>query len=304
MQDTIASLIRFAFVAALVLPPGSAAAEGPPSAPTGLSASVQSPHEIRLSWDSSSGASSYVVYRDSDGNGYSFRELETTYGTSFTDRDVTGGRTYVYVVKAKRDSALSTASGQAKATLPPDAPSELSASVGSERSVKLSWSGVSQVASYMVLRSTDSGGYGLHELGTTYGTSYTDNDVKAGTAYYYVVKAKTQGGAMSAGSNQASAVLPLAAPQNLSASASSSSEIRLSWDSVFGANSYVIRRSTDSSDYSFREVGSAYGASYTDTNLAGGTTYYYVVEAKSSTSKSAPSRQAHAKTQAKRDSGD
>src|SRR5262249_16699550 len=72
------TMIRFAVVAGLALMTGRATADGPLSAPSGLSATVQSPHEIRLSWDSSSGASSYVVLRDNDGSGYSFRGLETT----------------------------------------------------------------------------------------------------------------------------------------------------------------------------------------------------------------------------------
>ena len=297
----MATLARIAFVAALVLAPGSAVADEPLSAPSGLSASVQSPEEIRLSWDSSSGASSYVVYRDSDGNGYSFRELDTTYSTSFSDRDVKAGRTYVYVVKAKRENELSAASNQAKAMTPPEAPSDLSATVGSERLVKLSWSSVSNASSYVVLRSSDSADYGMREVGTTYGTYYTDNDVKEGKAYYYVVKAKADSGTLSAGSKSASAVLPLPAPQNVSATASSSSEIRLSWDSVSGADSYVVRRDTDSGGYSYREVGTPYSSSYTDTSLEPGKTYYYVVEAKSSISKSGPSRQAKATTNAKSD---
>ena len=295
-------MIRFAVVAALALLSGRATADEPLRAPTNLSAALQS-HEIRLSWDSSSGASGYVVLRDNDGNGYSFRELDTTYSTSFTDSSIEAGRTYAYVVKAKRDSELSPASNQVKVSTPSEAPSDLAATVASDREVRLSWSSVSRAASYVVLRTTDSSGYSYREIGTSYSTSYSDNDVKSGTAYYYVVKAKSDSGTLSASSKQASAVMPLQAPQNVSASASSPTEIRLSWDSVSGADSYVIRRDTDSSGYSYREVGTSYSSSYTDSSLEPGTTYFYVVEAKSSLSKSAPSRQAQAKTK-KRDSSD
>jgi fibronectin type 3 domain-containing protein len=281
--------------AALVLPAGRAAADDALSAPSNLTAQVESPHEIRLSWYSSSGASGYVVYRDSGGNGYSFRELETTYSTSYTDRNVEPGKSYVYVVKAKKDSALSPASSQAKATTPAEAPNGLSASIERE-SVKLSWNSVSHANGYVVLRSTDSGGYSYREIGTAYSAYYTDSDVKSGKEYFYVVKAKTEGGSLSKQSNQAHAVMPLVAPRNVNANASSSSEIRLSWDSVDGANGYVIRRSTDSGGYSYREVGTAYNTSYTDSSLDAGKTYYYVIEAKSSNSKSAPSREAHATT--------
>ena len=299
MEQTIARLARFTIAFALALAPAAAVADEL-SAPSNVEAKVESPQEVRLSWYSSSGASSYVVYRDSDGNGYSFRELQTTYSTSFDDSDVRPGHTYVYVVKAKNESgALSAASNQVKAITPPEAPTYLSAKVESDRYIQLSWNSVSNVSSYVILRSTDSGEYNLREVGTSYGSSYTDNDVHEGKAYYYVVKAKSEGGALSAGSNTANAVMPLPAPDGLSASASSESEIRLSWSSVSGADSYVIFRDTDSGGYSYREVGTSYGSYYSDSGLEPGKTYYYVVEAKSSISKSGKSRQANATTSAK-----
>lgn len=300
MAPTIAMFARITFTAVVALAPLQASADEPLAAPSNLSANVESPQEVRLSWYSSSGASQYVVLRDSDGNGYSFRELQTTYSTSLDDSDVKPGHTYLYIVKAKTDSgALSSASNQVKVMTPPEAPSNVSAKVGSERSVSLSWYGVSNVSSYVVFRSSDSADNGMREIATTYGTSYTDSDLQTGKAYYYVVKSKSENGTLSAASKSTTAVVPLSAPQNVSASAASSSEIRLNWGSVSGADSYEILRDTDSSGYSYREVGTSYGGYYSDTSLDPGKTYYYVVVAKSSISKSEKSRQASATTAAK-----
>jgi fibronectin type 3 domain-containing protein len=301
MGQTIATLSRIAVVAALALVPALAVADDALSAPSNLTANVESSQEIRLSWYSSSGASSYVVYRDSDGNGYSFRELQTTYSTSLDDSDVKPGHTYVYIVKAKNDSgALSSASNQVKVSTPPEAPTYLQAKYESGH-ISLSWNSASNASSYVVMRSSQSADYGMREVGTSYGSYYTDNDVHDGTAYYYVVKAKSESGTLSAASNSATAVSPLPAPDNLSASASSSSEIRLSWNSVSGAESYIVFRSTDSGGYSYSEVGTSYGSYYSDSSLEPGKTYYYVVEAKSSISKSEKSHQASATTKAKDD---
>lgn len=298
MAPTIAMFARITFTAVVALAPTRAFADEPLAAPYGLAAAVQS-SEIRLSWDSSSGASAYVVYRDTDGNGYSLRELQTTSSTSLDDYDIKPGHTYIYVVKAKRDSELSPASSQVKALTPPEAPYQVSAKVESGRSVSLSWSSVSNASTYVVMRSTESAEYGMRELTTTSSTYYSDSDVQDGKAYYYVVKAKSDNGALSAASKSATAVLPLAAPQSVTASASSSQEIRLSWDSVSGADSYVILRDTDSGGYSYREVGTSSSSYYSDSGVEPGKTYYYVVVAKSSISKSEKSRQASATTAAK-----
>jgi fibronectin type 3 domain-containing protein len=272
----------------------SAAHADAPDAPSYLEATAES-SEIRLSWSSSSGASSYVVLRDTDSGGYSYREVGTTYSTYYADNDVKPGATYYYVVKAKSDNGTSSASNQAHATMAASAPSNLTASV-EDKTVKLSWSTTSDASSYVVLRSTDSGGYSYREVGTTYSSYYTDNDIKSGKTYYYVVRGKASSGSLSPNSNQAQAVVPIRAPHGVSATASSSTEIRLSWDSVSGADSYVVLRDTSSGGYSYSEVGTAYSSYYSDTGVTPGTTYYYVIKAKNSDSTSSPSKQVSATT--------
>jgi len=71
---------------------------------------------------------------------------------------------------------------------------------------------------------------------------------------------------------------PPAAPTGLSASAVSYSQINLSWSAVSGASSYNVYRST-SSGGPYTSVGSSATTSFSNTGLAGSTTYYYVVTA-------------------------
>ena len=73
----------------------------------------------------------------------------------------------------------------------------------------------------------------------------------------------------------------LAAPTGLSATAGSG-QVALSWNASLGAGSYTVRRSTSSSS-GFTVVASGLGSTgYTDTDVTGGTTYYYVVSAATS----------------------
>jgi len=93
-----------------------------------------------------------------------------------------------------------------------------------------------------------------------------------------------------------------AAPTNLAATATSSSQINLTWTaSGTSGVTYSVFRSTTSgfTPGSGNSIATGVsGTSYSNTGLASGTTYYYVVEAVGSTGTSVPSNQASATTTA------
>lgn len=71
-----------------------------------------------------------------------------------------------------------------------------------------------------------------------------------------------------------------AAPTSLTATASSSSQVVLTWGGSTGATGYTIERSTNGSNgWSLIGTTGAGVTTYTDSNLAAGTTYYYRVTA-------------------------
>jgi len=76
-------------------------------------------------------------------------------------------------------------------------------------------------------------------------------------------------------------------PNNISATATSSSTIRISWSAVTDATDYYVYRSLSASGF-YSIVGSTANTSYTDTGLSPGTTYYYKVSAISRTYKESP----------------
>lgn len=87
------------------------------------------------------------------------------------------------------------------------------------------------------------------------------------------------------------AALP-SAPQGVSATAGNA-QVALTWNSVTGATSYNVKRSTTSGG-SYTTVSSPTTTSYTNTGLTNGTTYYYVVTAVGSTGESPVSTQVSA----------
>ncbi|BCU77169.1 LamG-like jellyroll fold domain-containing protein [Luteolibacter sp. LG18] len=80
---------------------------------------------------------------------------------------------------------------------------------------------------------------------------------------------------------------PLPVPQNLAATATSG-QIALSWNSVSGATGYALKRSTTSGG-PYTTIVRTTGLGFTDTGLADGITYYYVVAASNVTGESAGS---------------
>jgi beta-galactosidase len=204
----------------------------------------------------------------------------------------------------------------------PPAPTGLTATASSSSIINLAWNAVTppancSIGSYNVYSSTTSGftpsSSNLVASGVT-GTTYSNTGLAASTTYYYVVEAVDLYGASPA-SAQASATtsaasgcnsVPPTGPTNLTATASSSSAINLSWTAA-PANppctitSYSVYSSTTSgfTPSSSNLIASGVtGTTYSSTGLAASTTYYYVVEALDSFGASAASAQASAETQA------
>ena len=162
----------------------------------------------------------------------------------------------------------------------------------------LTWNAVYGATSYRIYRSTSKGsGYSL--LGTVTATSYTNTGAKAGTTYYYRVKACNDAG-LSPYSNVVSgkvkSVTPKpAAPVVKIGNSASSGKPMLTWNAVSGATSYKVYRAT-SQNGTYSLLGTVTATSYTNTGAKAGVTYYYKVKAVNSAGESAYSNVVSGKT--------
>ena len=152
----------------------------------------------------------------------------------------------------------------------------------------LTWNTVEGATSYRIYRSTAKGsGYSL--LGTVTTTSYTNTGAKAGTTYYYRVKACNDAG-LSPYSNIVSGnvvVTPKpAAPVVKIGHSATSGKPQLTWNAVSGATSYKVYRAT-SQKGTYSLLGTVTATSYTNTGAKAGMTYYYKVKAVNSAGESA-----------------
>jgi uncharacterized repeat protein (TIGR02543 family) len=156
------------------------------------------------------------------------------------------------------------------------APSGITIDRVTTNGMTVSWNAVSGATGYYVYRSTTGEGP-YTRIESPAATSYTDTGLTAATTYYYRVSTHN-GVAEGEQSLAVSATTLPSAPSGLTVGAVTADSISLSWSAVSGAGGYYVYRGT-SGDGTYVFAGSAVSASYTDTSLTGGTTYYYKVSA-------------------------
>ena len=160
----------------------------------------------------------------------------------------------------------------------PAAPQNVNAAAGSTAgSISLIWDAVEGASSYSVLSSTTQGGtYSpVASAANVMGTSVNITGLMGGTRYYFVVKANNSAGS-SPNSVEASAVAGLPAPV-LDPVGAGDTQATLTWSTVPGAAFYVIKGGTTAGVYDM--IAQTSTATYTQTGLTNGTTYYFVVSA-------------------------
>ena len=141
-----------------------------------------------IKWTAVSGASKYYVYRSGSSNG-TYKYVGTTTATNYTDNKANAGYTYYYKVKAVSkvssgaNSYYSVVIGATCHCARPIV--KITTSNGSPR---LIWNAVAGASQYEVYRATSKNG-SYTKMFTTSNLSYTNTSAKAGTTYYYKVKA-------------------------------------------------------------------------------------------------------------------
>ena len=222
----------------------------PPSAPGTLTATAFSSSQIELSWQPATDNGAVTLYRIErcEGAGCSdFAEIAMATSTSHMDTFLSPSTDYSYRVRAEDAVPCSGRySNTASATTltppdtePPSAPGTLSASATSPSQIDLSWGAASDnvaVTLYRIERCEGAGCSTFDEIATTSSTSYPNTGLSASTEYSYRVRAQDAVPNVGDYSNTASATTltppdtePPSAPGTLSATATSPSQIDLSW---------------------------------------------------------------------------
>ena len=176
-------------------------------------------------------------------------------------------------------------------TQPPTAPTNLTATAISGTQINLSWTASTDnvgVTGYLVERCQGSGCSSFAQVGTASGTTYNDTGLTANTSYSYRVRATDAAGNLSQYSSVAGATTqspdtqPPTAPSNLTATATSGTQINLSWtastDNV-GVTGYLIERCQGAGCSNWARILTVPGTTYSDAGLLPNTSYSYQVKA-------------------------
>ena len=170
-----------------------------PNTPTGLTAKAISSSSISLSWNSVSKASGYYVYRSTSSSG-SYPRVASLSSTTYTDTDLSAGKTYYYKVTAYNSAGEGygsyasaktigdSASGGSTTLLAAPTGVTVSAVSGYRMSVK--WNSVTGAAGYRVYYVIGTSTTKI--LATTIrgsATSYTHTNLQERTKYTYYITA-------------------------------------------------------------------------------------------------------------------
>lgn len=273
----------------------------PPDPPTGLTATAGDT-EISLSWNTSTGATSYNIKRSLVGGG-PYDTIASSTLPQYLDTGLTNGVPYYYVVSAVSQNGESADSSEATATptappppQPPDPPTGLTAVAG-DGEVQLNWNASFNTLTYNVKRSLISGGPYI-TIASPAVTNYLNTGLTNGTTYYYVVSA-VNGDGESANSSEVNATptavpppSPPDPPTGLAAEARDT-QVRLTWNASIGATGYKVKRSLVSGG-PYTTIASPTVTHYINSGLTNGVTYYYVVSATNANGESANSSEVSA----------
>lgn len=166
---------------------------------------------------------------------------------------------------------------------PPAKPSDLSITINSTTSIKLSWTDNSvNESGFEIYRRTSTGSYSKLATVSANVESYEDNTLESSKIYYYKVRAYNKYGNSEFTSEVNSlGIGELNAPSNLTGEALSTKKIKLTWkDNSTEETNFVIQRKY-SGDLTFttKATVSADVTEYTDASLYSGTSYVYRVAA-------------------------
>ncbi len=260
--------------------------------------------EIDLTWTAPAphGAtiSGYRLERKVVGGDYEVASSTIAAGaTSYSDTGLTPATAYTYRIRATNSEGDAGWSNEPSATTDNAAPaavSDLTATkdaTNGAREIDLAWSAPAAhgeaITGYRLERKAGSGSYGLVSSIGASATSYSDTGLTPATAYTYRIRAVNSVGDAE-WSNEPDETTDNAAPAritDLSATAASSTQIRLTWtapaNNGAAISGYTLQRKSGAGSYANVSTSIAAGATeYLDTGLTPATEYTYQIRATNS----------------------
>lgn len=249
--------------------------------PTDLKVTSVGPRNIDISWKGVSNAEGYVIYYVTDG--YTYHYFTDSPINSYSLNWLDPGKTYdIYVgaYVADKDSSEKIYSGNSdKVTASTEIGnvSGFKVSKTNAGAIKLVWNNVKGATGYIVYKEENGK---FKKISTPNTNSYIDQDLTAGTAYKYAVKAYFTHLGTTIYSKKYPTIYGVTALSEVTGFKfvkSNLDSITLTWDKYNGANSYTLYRMIGGK---WQIIATPTDNAYTDKELTPSTVYKYAVKAK------------------------
>lgn len=236
---------------------------------------------ISVSWDTVNAADKYCVYRKAEGAA-SWTSLGTTTNTTYIDKErLDSAVTYIYTVRACKESSRSYFNPEGISITSLSAP-ELTQIV-KYNTIELFWNEVPGAEKYYIYRKVPGGHWS--QIATTEAPMFKEPEsLTYGQEYIYTVRAVLNG-KRSYYDTDGLKILNLKTPE-LSKTENTSNGISIKWNTVSGIDGYYVYRKVDGAS-SWTLIGKTNQTSYIDKDaLQSGIKYLYTVRAYKGSDKS------------------
>lgn len=246
-----------------------------------LSSTANKTAGIVITWNPVTGADGYRVYRD-EGSGWKAIADVTT--TTYTDKNVTSGKSYKYTVRAMKSGKLASGFDAKGLTRIFYATPVLKTATSEGDGIKVTWGAVAGAPMYRVFRKTNDTG-NFAEAGTTTGTSFYDKKVTLGYKYTYTVRVISSDGKKTPLSDYDHTGISrvFVGKSSIISLTNKLNGVEIKWNTVSGVSNYQVQRKTGEGGWV--ELTKTTATTYVDTKAVNNTLHYYRVRALDSANK-------------------
>ena len=255
-----------------------------PGKPTSFKAKAEAYNRVKLTWKKVSGVSGYQIYRKEAGGKYKKVCTASWKDTSWTDKKVNPGISYVYKIRSysmvSGTARCSGFSGEKKAKTTLSVP-VVTVKVSPDLYNTVNWKKISGASGYMVYRKTASGKWTkLTTIKKSSTITYKDKKISANTIYEYTVRAYRNVNGKKATSSYKSSGKYKSAParQTITSVSNEKKGLYLKWKAQKKCDGYYIYRKIGNGKYKrVATIKKGSTSSWTDKKVTKGKKYRYYV---------------------------
>ena len=255
-----------------------------PGKPSSFQAKAEAYNRVKLTWKKVSGVSGYQIYRKEAGGKYKKVCTASWDDTSWTDKKVNPGISYVYKIRSysmvSGTARCSGFSGEKKAKTTLSVP-VVTVKVSPDLYNTVNWKKISGASGYMVYRKTASGKWTkLTTVKKSSTITYKDKKISANTIYEYMVRAYRNVNGKKVTSSYKSSGKYKSAParQTITSVSNEKKGLCLKWKAQKKCDGYYIYRKIGTGKYKrVATIKKGSTSSWTDKKVAKGKKYRYYV---------------------------